>query len=226
MNNDESPLCILGNSLSNWNVLANILPKTPVTRPTSKSSAVETPVKSQGVPIDPTLNTDRSGGTTREIKRTTGAARISKLVPNEGPVEGGIEITILGDNFDREMRVEFEGCSGGPVRPEFWSANTLVCILPPSAGPGPCAVALVDGDQAAPQLDLTPNSPGSLFRYVSTADQRLLHLALQVVALKMTGQVQDPVLFASRIVAQTNELDPLDPPTPSVLSALTDRKDE
>ncbi|KNZ52547.1 hypothetical protein VP01_352g2 [Puccinia sorghi] len=224
MNNDESLLCNLGNSFSNWNVLANILPKASVTRPTSKSSAIETPVKLQGVPIDPTLKTDRSGVTTSDLKRTT-RARISKLVPNEGPVEGGIEITILGDNFDQELRVDFEGCSGGPVRPEFWSPNTLVCILPPSAGPGPCSVALVDGDEVAPHLDLT-NSPGSLFRYVSTADQRLMEVALQVVGLKMTGQVQDAIHFARRIVAETNELDGLDPPTPSVLSALIDRKEE
>jgi hypothetical protein len=155
-------------------------------------------------------------------------ARIKKLIPSEGPVEGGIEITILGENFDRQLRVDFGG-TDGPVRPEFWSANTLVCILPASAGPGSCEVTLVNGEEKeaslSPPLDL-PSYTGSVFRYISTADQRLMELALQVVGLKMTGQVQDAIHFARKIVVETNKFDGLDPPTTHLLSGLLDHKVE
>jgi hypothetical protein len=142
-------------------------------------------------------------------------------VPNKGPVEGGIEITILGENFDRELRVDFGGL-GGPIRPEFWSANTLVCTLPTAAGPGPCEVVLVDGDGPIRVDDAA--ALGRQFRYVCTADQRLMELALQVVGLKMTGQVQDALHFARKIVVETNELDGFDPSASSHFPALVDHE--
>ncbi|KAA1123054.1 SPT3 Dosage dependent suppressor of Ty-induced promoter mutations-like protein [Puccinia graminis f. sp. tritici] len=217
----NSPMCVLGSALSNWNVLSNILPPNLVTGASPKSLSAEVPTKSQqgSVSIEPTRNTNRSQGTGMDAKDSR--ARIRKLVPNKGPVEGGIEITILGENFDRELRVDFGGL-GGPIRPEFWSANTLVCTLPPAAGPGPCEVVLVDGDGPIRVDDAS--ALGRQFRYVCTADQRLMELALQVVGLKMTGQVQDALHFARKIVVETNELDGFDPSASSHFPALVDHE--
>ncbi|OAV91890.1 hypothetical protein PTTG_02642, partial [Puccinia triticina 1-1 BBBD Race 1] len=205
---ENSPMCVLGSSLTNWNVNSGILPQASVTSASLKPSVTQVPAEARGgsVSIHPAVITDRSQATGSVLKNAQ--ARIRKLVPNEGPVEGGIEITILGENFDRDLRVDFGGV-GGPVRPEFWSANTLVCTLPSVAGPGPCEVVLVDGNGPVQYGEAC--APARLFKYVCTADQRLMEVALQVVGLKMTGQVQDAIHFARRIVVETHELDGFHP---------------
>ncbi|KAI9626681.1 hypothetical protein H4Q26_017727 [Puccinia striiformis f. sp. tritici PST-130] len=135
---NESPMCMLGSALSNWNVLPSISPQNSLADASPKSPTAEVPSESHGggpFSAQSMLDTDRSAAKGSDPKKAR--AQIRKLVPNEGPIEGGIEITILGENFDRDLRVDFGG-SSPPVRPEFWSANTLVCTLPASTVPGPC----------------------------------------------------------------------------------------
>ncbi|KAF6760309.1 hypothetical protein DFP72DRAFT_883791 [Ephemerocybe angulata] len=105
---------------------------------------------------------------------------IHRLIPNNGPMHGGIEVTILGANF----------------HPSRWSENTLVCVLPPRATPGVVAVWF----EGFPKIDDPMTSPASLFTYSDESDRALMELALQVVGLKMTGKIEDAKNVAMRIV--------------------------
>ena len=69
---------------------------------------------------------------------TSAAPRIARLIPAEGPVAGGVEVTLLGDGFTPNLVVTFGGVPA--MQTQFWSPSTLVCVLPPSASPGPVVV--------------------------------------------------------------------------------------
>lgn len=123
--------------------------------------------------------------------------RISRLIPGEGPVHGGIEVTVLGENFVRDLVCVFGDAPAVPTH--FWSSNTLVCILPPSANPGPVVV----GIKGVP-LSVEEGTGLQLFTYKDDSDRSLLELALQVVGLKMTGRLEDASSVAKRIVGVGN----------------------
>ncbi|BGP01814.1 hypothetical protein RTG_01799 [Rhodotorula toruloides ATCC 204091] len=120
------------------------------------------------------------------------APRIGRLIPGEGPVHGGIEITVLGENFVRDLVCVF---GDTPAATHYWSNNTLVCVLPPSANPGPVVV----GIKGVP-LTVEQGTGLQLFTYKDDSDRSLLELALQVVGLKMTGRLEDASAVAMRIV--------------------------
>lgn len=66
--------------------------------------------------------------------------RVSRVVPNSGPIQGGIEVTLLGENFTRAYECKF----GEYVATEtaLWGGNTLVCLLPPAAQAGAVPVSI------------------------------------------------------------------------------------
>lgn len=132
------------------------------------------------------------------------APRVEKLIPGEGPTTGGIEVTVLGSGFLPGLRCVF----GDVQAPEtkVWASNTLVCVLPPSPSPGPVVVSL---KRAAPSGELvdvenfgfqTQDHPLRFFTYVDKTDRALMELALQVVGLQMTGQMQSARDVAMRVV--------------------------
>ncbi|KAL9936532.1 hypothetical protein V8E36_004600 [Tilletia maclaganii] len=126
--------------------------------------------------------------------------QISKLIPGEGPTSGGIEVTVLGENFEEGITCVFGDVPATNTR--VWAANTLVCVLPPSQSPGPVVVTL-KGSPYAPNLPAfhTPaDRPLPLFNYIEASDRALMELALQVVGLQMTGAVQSARDVAMRVV--------------------------
>lgn len=117
--------------------------------------------------------------------------RISRLIPGEGPIHGGIEVTVLGENFVRDLICVFGDSPA--MSTHYWSSNTLICILPPSANPGPVVV----GIKGLP-LTVDDGNGLQLFTYKDDSDRSLLELALQVVGLKMTGRLEDAKNVAMR----------------------------
>ncbi|KAG2153713.1 uncharacterized protein EDB93DRAFT_1270603 [Suillus bovinus] len=129
--------------------------------------------------------------------------KIHRLIPASGPTHGGIEVTVLGENFHHVLQLN---CVFGDVpasSTQRWSDNTLVCILPPRASPGIVAVWFEGFDKTN-----DPSLP-SLFTYTDESDRALMELALQVVGLKMTGKIEDAKNVARRIVGNAgNEESP------------------
>lgn len=99
--------------------------------------------------------------------------RMSRIIPSEGPMHGGIEVTILGENFVPGLEVTFGEMTA--VSTQAWGANTLVCVLPPSPCSGPVMVDIKGSYIPAGAIQM------QLFTYVDSGDKRLMELALQVV---------------------------------------------
>ncbi|KAI7907749.1 uncharacterized protein BX663DRAFT_464093 [Cokeromyces recurvatus] len=122
--------------------------------------------------------------------------RLHRLIPSEGPIYGGSEVTVLGSNFYEGLTCMF---GENPAIPTHcWSANTLLCILPPAATAGPVVVSFKEHPLMLEGQDVV------LFTYFDESDRALMELALQVVGLKTMGKVEDARQIAMRIVQGDN----------------------
>lgn len=155
------------------------------------SSAHQNPAISPSVPR-PMPNA--VGGQGRAQPAQTQRA-IFKVIPGEGPVAGGIEVTLMGQGFDAGMQVMF-GDKQAPGT-MYWSSESLVCLLPPSEMAGIVRVT-IKGLNLAPQW----------FRYVDDSEQQLLRTALMILGNKMTGGYEDPTEFARRIIKESSSCYP------------------
>lgn len=94
---------------------------------------------------------------------------ITRLVPAEGPTHGGVEVTVLGENFHPGMTCLFGNFPAVTV--QSYGPTTLVCLLPPSPTPGAVQVRIMDSQgQAFPP---PPGQPPVLFTYNDTSDRKL-----------------------------------------------------
>ncbi|KAK4240300.1 hypothetical protein C8A03DRAFT_13352 [Achaetomium macrosporum] len=153
------------------------------TRPNAGSS----PIASR-----PASNAAASGQARTQPAQTPPA--IFKVIPGEGPVAGGIEVTLMGQGFVHGMQVMF-GDKQAPGT-ACWSSESLVCLLPPSEMAGMVPVTLKHQNGQA--LNLTPH----FFRYVDDSEQQLLRTALMILGNKMTGGYEDVADFARRIIQE------------------------
>ncbi|SPO49026.1 related to SPT23 - suppressor of TY retrotransposon [Moesziomyces antarcticus] len=157
----------------------------PHLRPNSTGPAPPAPTFAQASPPAPTPSIEHPP-----------IPKISKLIPGEGPTSGGIEVTVLGENFTEGITCVFGDVPASNTK--VWASNTLVCLLPPSTSPGPVVVS-VKGATQVPQPPPV-NGPLQLFTYIDTTDRALMELALQVVGLQMTGQMRSAREVAMRVV--------------------------
>lgn len=117
---------------------------------------------------------------------------IQKIIPAQGPIRGGIEVTLLGFNFRPGLVVKFG--SKVALATHCWSESTIVTYLPPAAQPGQVLVSFEDHDH------VMVGSQQLIFTYTDDTDRQLIELALQIVGLKMNGKLEDAKNIAKRIV--------------------------
>lgn len=124
---------------------------------------------------------------------------IHKLIPNEGPKAGGIEVTCLGSGFCQGLEVMFGDAKATTTT--FWGETSLVCLLPPSAIAGTVPVTFKHQHQQRQQYP-TPPIPKqtAFFKYVDDDEQQIIRTALAVLGHKMTGKMEDVRDLARRIV--------------------------
>ncbi|KAF8315831.1 hypothetical protein DL93DRAFT_2078545 [Clavulina sp. PMI_390] len=99
--------------------------------------------------------------------------QIHRLIPSSGPTHGGIEVTVLGSNFMPTLRCVFGDTVAAST--QMWSETTLVCLLPPSATPGPVVVSF-EGMPLAVGGGAGPGANGQglqLFNYLDNSDRAL-----------------------------------------------------
>ena len=94
--------------------------------------------------------------------------KIDRLIPAQGPMHGGIEITLLGSNFRPDMSVHALFGNSLVAETQFWSNNVLICKLPPSQRPGPVTVMLM----GVPD-EVQPASAAPIFTYTDDGDRDL-----------------------------------------------------
>ncbi|EGW32731.1 uncharacterized protein SPAPADRAFT_60085, partial [Spathaspora passalidarum NRRL Y-27907] len=119
---------------------------------------------------------------------------IQRIIPSQGPIRGGIEVTLLGFNFRPGLSVKFGVNSA--LATHCWSETTIVTYLPPAAMPGQVLVSFEDLDN----IMLGGHQPQQVFTYTDDTDRQLIELALQIVGLKMNGKLEDAKNIAKRIV--------------------------
>lgn len=107
---------------------------------------------------------------------------ISRLIANEGPLAGGIDITLLGVNFRQGMQAWFGETQA--TMTSCWNDGTVVCTVPPGVIAGPVPVVLrMEG-----RLDDGSAEGGSqLFTYKDGSDKALCvpsyHVSLKNILL-------------------------------------------
>lgn len=153
------------------------------------------------------------------------APKILKVVPAEGPMHGGIEVTVLGENLCARSVVIF-GALPAPVI-SCVGASTAVVRLPPSLVPGIVAVSVSapgkDARSTAADEGREEGGGGGpealvLFNYKNDLDRAMMELALQLIGMKMTGRVDDARDIALRIISEFSS-GSSSQPTPSPASA-------
>lgn len=126
---------------------------------------------------------------------------IHKLIPNEGPKAGGIEVTCLGSGFCQGLEVMFGDCKATTTT--FWGETSLVCLLPPSVFAGTVPVTFKHQHQQQP-MHPYPSPPipkqQAFFKYIDDDEQQIIRTALSVLGHKMTGKMEDVRDLARRIV--------------------------
>lgn len=80
-----------------------------------------------------------------------GQTLISSIMPNTGPIEGGIIVTVDGVGFTPSTSVTFGGVAATGVN--VLSNSRLTAILPPRATYGSVTVAVTSGGQTATRLN-------------------------------------------------------------------------
>ncbi|CAI4034738.1 hypothetical protein SMKI_11G1880 [Saccharomyces mikatae IFO 1815] len=140
---------------------------------------------------------------------------IQRVIPAQGSVNGGIEVTLLGSNFKQGLIIKFG--ENIALSSQCWNESTMVTYLPPSSKPGPVLVTIVDSNEASMRnnsnTSISTNNSGNdilhsnkytgdkaIFTYVDDTDRQLIELALQIVGLKMNGKLEDARNIAKRIV--------------------------
>ncbi|QLQ80644.1 hypothetical protein HG537_0D06450 [Torulaspora globosa] len=132
---------------------------------------------------------------------------IQRVIPAQGPINGGIEITLLGTKFKDGLLVKFG--ENIALSTQCWSDTTMVTYLPPASCAGQVFVTVIDPDDS--NLVETHPSNKAVFTYVDDTDRQLIELALQIVGLKMNGKLEDARNIAKRIIgndAGSNSLSP------------------
>jgi hypothetical protein len=158
-------------------------------RPTTTAPTTAT-VRHQSGTESPNAFSERGSSPMQPIQQERPI--LQRLIPNEGPTFGGVEVTLLGSGFRQGLTCMFGDVAASSTH--YWSPNTLVCILPPATDAGTVVVSFKEYPLVVDSQDVT------LFTYYNENDRALMELALQVVGLKMTGKVEDAREIAMRIV--------------------------
>lgn len=125
---------------------------------------------------------------------------IHKLVPAEGSVTGGTEVTVLGNGFYQGLEVMFGDTEATTTT--FWGEKCLNCIAPPALQPGVVAVVFKhDRSQFAGMQQQSQSRP-SLFTYVDDRELETYRLALTTVGKQMAHPTEDPWTTAQQIIQQ------------------------
>lgn len=114
---------------------------------------------------------------------------IHKLVPAEGSITGGTEVTLLGSGFYPGMEVVFGDTLATTTT--FWGDKCLNCLTPPALQPGLVSVVFKHehptfGQVQQPQT-LMPKQQ-LFFRYVDDRELQMYRLALNILGQKLGSQ--------------------------------------
>lgn len=126
------------------------------------------------------------------------APLIHKLVPAEGSVTGGTEVTLLGNGFYQGLEVMFGDTEATTTT--FWGEKCLNCIAPPALQAGVVAVVFKHDHPQYSTMQPHPQSRPSLFTYVDDRELEMFRLALRTLGKQMQHPTDDPYSAAQQLL--------------------------
>ncbi|RMZ77874.1 hypothetical protein DV738_g4192, partial [Chaetothyriales sp. CBS 135597] len=122
---------------------------------------------------------------------------IHKLVPAEGSVTGGTEVTLLGNGFYQGLEVMFGDTEATTTT--FWGEKCLNCIAPPSLQHG--TVPVVFKHEHPQYATVQPSQTRStIFTYIDDRELEILRLALRTIGKQMQHPTDDPFSAAQQLL--------------------------
>lgn len=118
---------------------------------------------------------------------------ILKVLPTEGPISGGIEISIFGSGFRQGHEVYFGDSRATTTT--FWAESAMTCLLPPYPQPGHVPVSVRGPDGSILSLP----RPTAQFIYKDENQEHISALALSVLNHKLTGNTESLKEFINQI---------------------------
>lgn len=118
---------------------------------------------------------------------------ILKVLPTEGPISGGIEISIFGSGFRQGHEVYFGDSRATTTT--FWAESAMTCLLPPYPQPGQVPVSVRGPDGSILSLP----RPTAQFLYKDENQEHISALALSVLNHKLTGNTESLKEFINQI---------------------------
>ncbi|EPX73784.1 IPT/TIG ankyrin repeat protein [Schizosaccharomyces octosporus yFS286] len=117
---------------------------------------------------------------------------ISRIIPNKGSIMGGYEVTILGANFFNGLVCLF---GETPAAVTFsWSDSTIIATCPPAAVAETVPVKFLN-------YSMESSGTNATFTYEDNLDNELFKLTVQVLGLKLTGTVQNPLTLSKKLLS-------------------------
>jgi hypothetical protein len=126
---------------------------------------------------------------------------IHKIIPNEGPTYGGVEVTLLGAGFSQGLEAWFGNQKATTTT--YWGGSSLVCLLPSSPIAGD-VVVMLKGQGVLETRHLLWSSQRTSFKYIDDNESMLIRTALSVLGRKMSGHIVDVIDLAHRILNDGN----------------------
>lgn len=121
---------------------------------------------------------------------------IHKLVPAEGSITGGTEVTLLGNGFYQGLEVMFGDTEATTTT--FWGEKCLNCIAPPALQPGTVAVVFKHEHRSYAQQ--SPQARPMLFTYTDDRELEMFRLALRTIGKQMSHPTDDPYSAAQQLL--------------------------
>lgn len=123
---------------------------------------------------------------------------IHKLVPAEGSVTGGTEVTLLGNGFYQGLEVMFGDTEATTTT--FWGEKCLNCIAPPALQAGIVSVMFKHDHPQYSTIPQQSQTRPSLFTYVDDRELEMFRLALRTLGKTLQHPTDDPYLAAQQLL--------------------------
>ena len=123
---------------------------------------------------------------------------IHKLVPAEGSVTGGTEVTLLGNGFYQGLEVMFGDTEATTTT--FWGEKCLNCIAPPALQPGTVAVVLKHEHHQYTATHAQSQTRHPIFTYIDDRENDMFRLALQTLGKHMPNLPDDAYSVAQQLL--------------------------
>jgi hypothetical protein len=123
---------------------------------------------------------------------------IHKLVPAEGSVTGGTEVTLLGNGFYQGLEVMFGDTEATTTT--FWGEKCLNCIAPPALQPGTVTVVFKHEHHQYTPTHTQTQTRHPVFTYTDDREHEMFRLALQTLSKQIPHLSDDPYSAAQQLL--------------------------